>query len=198
MASPEQVLLEFYIENSPVQPFNWLQGRSFSEAFVICIGAGPWKFGRRKKIQGEALEKLGGRDISQLPKTEACKFYPLDWQNKFLYNSVCFINNYNISFEIFCKDLYNKENVFFALNSIYSLAGAKGNPKVLSLFCRDGLQLPSFPIDRHVKRKLTELKLPTEEFDMISLCNSVGINPRDAAVAFVRAASDMDNPDWSI
>jgi hypothetical protein len=33
---------------------------------------------------------------------------------------------------------------------------------------------------------------------MIEVCEKAGIDPRLAAVTFVRTASDMDNPDWSI
>lgn len=202
MANSEKVLLDFYNQQTPVQHFNWLQGRSFSEAFVICIGAGPWKFDRRKKIQGEALDKLGNRDINELSRDEASRFYPLEWQNEFLTNSVKSLQDVlHWSFDYFCEDLITRtktKGVFFGLDSIYDLTQCSGSPKVLSLFCRDALQIPSFPIDRHVKRKLIELGLPTNERKMISLCFKVGINPSDAAVAFVRAASDMDNPDWSV
>lgn len=198
MVSSEQALLDFYKEHTPVESFKWLQGRSYSEAFVICIGAGPWKFERRKKIQGEALKKLQGRDISDLGLDEASKFYPLKWQNTFLHNSVQSLGILKQSFDFFCKELNLIEDVYFALDAIFDITRCSGNPKVLSLFCRDSLQLSSFPIDRHVKRKLIELGLPTNERKMIGLCNKVGIDPREAAVAFVRAASDMDNPDWSI
>lgn len=89
------------------------------------------------------------------------------------------------------------EDPAFALTYMRNLVGTK-EAKVISLFCRDGLGAPSFPIDRHVKRKLQELHLPTNEDDMIEVCEKAGIDPRRAAATFVRTASDMDNPDWSI
>ena len=46
-----------------VEPFDWLDGRSYSDAFVICLAAGPWRILRRTKIQQEALNKLNGRDL---------------------------------------------------------------------------------------------------------------------------------------
>lgn len=190
-----KTLSDFYQSQLPVEPFHWLRGRSFSEAFVICIGAGPWKFGRRKKIQGEALNKLAGRDISEVMMDEAKDFYPLAWQNNFILETSKSMRDIGLSFNAFCEDIKNKPQT---LQLIKNISKSKGNPKVISLFCRDALQAPSFPIDRHVKRKLIELGLPANEDKMIKVCSDAGIDPRSAAVAFVRAASDMDNPDWSI
>lgn len=209
MANAEQTLLDFYKANSPVVPFKWLQGRTFSEAFVICIGAGPWKFGRRKKIQGEVLDRLQGKDLVDLDLNEVSEFYPLAWQNNFLENTVRFLQQTRKEFEQHCSfitSFYTKQEIdgiktnllYYPLSEVHAMTQCSGNPKVLSLFCRDGLKLPSFPIDRHVKRKLIELGLPTNERRMMHLCTKAGIDPREVAVAFVRAASNMDNPDWSI
>lgn len=191
-----EVLKEFFAANAQQAiGFNWLQGRSVSEAFVICIGAGPWKFNRRKTIQGQALEKLRGRDIMGITEKEAYDFYPLDWQNHFLIRATNKLKEWNVSFFKYCAEA--TENPDFALSFMRNLVQTK-DAKVISLFCRDRLWAPSFPIDRHVRRKLQELKLPTKEDDMIQVCNRAGIDPRKAAVVFVRTASDMDNPDWSI
>lgn len=190
------ILKKFCKENeNNSMPFDWLRGRSVSEAFVICLGAGPWKFGRRKNIQGQALEKLNGRDISEISIEEAREFYPLEWQNNFLLIAARALREYNMTFDKYCQEAM--EDPEFALAYIRSLVATK-EAKVISLFCRDGLGAPSFPIDRHVKRKLQELNLPTDEDSMIEVCEKAGIDPRIAAVTFVRTASDMDNPDWSV
>jgi hypothetical protein len=176
-------------------PFDWLRGRSYSEAFVICLGAGPWKFNRRKKIQEQSLEKLQGRDLSELYGTEP--WYPLDWQNKFLLRATVNLRKWDLTFSEVCL-VANQMSGSGALETIRELVGTDKYPKVISLFCRDGLGVPSFPIDRHVRRKLKELNLPDDEDKMIKLCNKADIDPRLAAVMFVRVASDMDNPDWSV
>ncbi len=189
------ILKAFCKENEGnARSFDWLRGRSVSEAFVICLGAGPWKFGRRKTIQGQSLQKLNRRDIADLTEEEASNFYPLDWQNKFLLHASRTLRANNTTFAEYCTVAMKSPNT--ALQAIKSLAGTK-DAKVISLFCRDGLKAPSFPIDRHVKRKLQELKLPSDEESMMKVCKSCGIDPRIAAVTFVRTASDMDNPDWS-
>lgn len=195
MKNQRSKLLTFWEENQDnAKPFGWLQGRSYSEAFVICIGAGPWKYNRRKTIQGQALERLGGRDLLDIILEEDDDWYPLKWQNDFLFTTVRSLLKINgPTFQGFCSDLAPE----YALSNIRKLARTK-NAKVISLFCRDALQVPSFPIDRHVRRKLKELELPTDEDTMIKICTDVGIDPRLVAVAMVRTASDMDNPDWSI
>ena len=177
-------------------PFDWLRGRRYSEAFVICLGAGPWKFERRKNIQKAALEKLKTLDLSNLSLKNTEDFYPLKWQNQFLYNAVDTIKKRNITFDSYCQKLIDEEPEF-ALLQMKRLVRTP-NAKVISLFCRDALKVPSFPIDRHVRRKLIELNLPTKELNIMRLCYILNLNPREVAVAFVRAASDMDNPDWSI
>lgn len=194
--SSKQRLVEFWEQNKELaHPFNWLRGRSFSDAFVICVGAGPWKFGRRKSIQGQALRALGGRDLTFLSENEIVQMYPLQWQRDFTQRAVDNLTRpesawKKSSFEDFCTGKPGRRIML-------SLVGSSST-KVISLFCRDALKVPSFPIDRHVRRKLIELNLPADEEKMIDLCEEAGINPRKAAVAFVRAASDMDNPDWSI
>jgi hypothetical protein len=176
-------------------PFDWLRGRSYSEAFVICLGAGPWKFNRRKKIQGESLDRLQGRDLSELYGTEP--WYPLEWQNNFLHRATVNLRKWDLTLSEVCL-VARQMPGSGALKTIQELVGTDKDPKVISLFCRDGLGVPSFPIDRHVRRKLKELNLPVDEDKMIKLCQEADIDPRLAAVMFVRVASDMDNPDWSL
>ena len=180
-----QVLTDFYNSCTDKRHFTWLRGRSYSEALVICVGAGPWRFERRKKIQGLALSALNNQDLKFFPEN----VYPLTWQNNIIKNI-----KQNLGWSFFdklCSRIAHRD-------TLLELSGCKNLPKVLSLFCRDSLKIPSFPIDRHVKRKLEELGLPTKEDDIVNLCMEAKLDPRKVAVAFVRVASDMDNPDWSI
>lgn len=170
--------------------FTWLDGRSASDAFIICIGAGPWKFKRRQHIQKLGLERLAGRDLSELP--ENIDWYPLTWQNDYVQRTVGFLHQAKKTMAEFCAGVTSRLEV-------YEAAGNPYGSKVLSLFCRDALQVASFPIDRHVRRLLMMHQLPwTREETLIKLCEEADIDPREMAVACVRAASDMDNPDWSL
>jgi len=196
----EETLLNYYNEHIVNFPngdpsFSWLEGRTYSEKFIICIGAGPWRFARRQAIQQMALDKLDGRDLISL---ECIDWFPLSWQNKYVnlmiehimecyshdmctMESWCYhakLNNWHYSLNLICKPI--------------------GYSKVLSLFNRDGLKLKAFPIDRHVERKLRELGLPINEDKIIDMCDKLNIDCNKAACLFVRTASSMDNPDWSI
>jgi hypothetical protein len=199
----ELILKDFWKRHKDqAQPFNWLRGRSYSDAFVICIGAGPWRFGRRRAIQGRALQILNGRDLTSLTNDEIEDMYPLRWQREFVKNAIQNLHKEHESFEHFC-DLCKspcgteRPGRSVMLRVMLGLVDTN-NAKVISLFCRDALKVPSFPIDRHVKRKLIELGLPPNEYKIIELCQKIGIDPCKVAVAFVRAASNMDNPDWSV
>jgi hypothetical protein len=173
--------------------FTWLNGRSFSDAFVICIGAGPWRLERRKKIQQLALDKLAGRDILHIE--DNINWYPLNWQNKFVNNLNNYLKKTGLSMDLFC-DIIQAENYNQLL---YSACGCPNGSKVLSLFCRDGLKISNcFPIDRHVKRFLKENDLPTKESAMIELCLHANIDSARFATAIVRNYGNVDNPDWSI
>lgn len=179
-------------------PFEWLKGRTYSEAFVICIGAGPWKFERRKKIQGEALRRLEKRDLADLKP--AVKWYPLSWQNDFVNNMIKNLSINNLTMNKLCCKLACSHctKPELAREYIFNFAGCPKGSKVLSLFCRDGIGIPSFPIDRHVKRFLVKYNLPTNEGKMIKLCQELELDPCKIAIGCVRASSNMDNPDWSI
>ena len=103
-----QAILNAFWEDhkNKAQPFNWLRGRSYSDAFVICVGAGPWKLGRRKAIQGQALRILDGRYLIWLTHDEIENMYPLRWQQEFVKNAVQNLLDQGWSskgFESFCE-----------------------------------------------------------------------------------------------
>lgn len=185
-------LISIYKNFQNKELFNWLDGRSYSDAFVICIGAGPWRISRRKQIQQLALDHLNYRDIINIH--EPIAWYPLTWQNNFLSNLYDYLNQNKIFMDDFCE-LVIKNN---DLDLLYNACGCPNGAKVLSLFARDSLKINSFPIDRHVRKFLIENNLPSNEKEMIKLCLSVGLNPRKVATGIVRNIGNVDNPDWSI
>jgi len=201
MNQQEKILLNFYnteIINYPNPEFSWMNGRSYSEKFVICVGAGPWKFGRRKKIQGDVLAKLNGRDLTH-PNIHVnnyeCKWYPLTWQNLFVECMKYYLLANKITMDQYCEKIIETND----RHHVYKNTSDSGKyTKVISLFCRDGLGIDAFPIDRHVKRKLEELNLPANEDKLIDMCRALNLKPAKVATLFVRTASEMDNPDWSI
>ncbi len=166
--------------------FTWLDGLNSSQAFLACIGAGPWKLARRQKIQEGALEILGQNDLLFV-SNEIINYFPLQWQKNIVQNLT---NNLKSTFNTFCNKLYSRKMLYNACG-----VSSKG-VKVLSLFCRDYLKFDAFPIDRHVKRLLKDNKLPTTEDEMIYLCSLSGLFPNKVATAFVKQGG-VQNPDLS-
>jgi len=188
-----------------VEMFSWLDGLTYSQSFMVCMGAGPWKIGRRQKIQEGALRWLGKRDLydtdlltKRFDYSNTVDCFPLEWQKKTTQYLVGTLHQQNISMEKLCELLTDKYlcDDDYARKEFYKSCGSNGT-KVLSLFCRDALKIDSFPIDRHVRRILKENDLPTNEDDIINLCRVARLDPRKVATAFVRTAS-VDNPHWNL
>lgn len=170
------------IENSSIiDDGTWLDHLNSSQAFLTCIGAGPWKVNRRNFIQKQAIANLGALDLSEIKNVEVFKF-PLDWQNQKVYNLIEYLNNISYSMEHFSDELKKIPN---AVEVLYSVTKTKGRAKVLDLFARDYLKTISFPIDRHVERMLKENEFPVNEKYMIELCQAAGLNPSRIARVFV-------------
>lgn len=178
----------------------WLP-QDASAAFIVCIGAGPWTYPRRRKIQYEGLQQLNGRDIADLTGTE--KWFPLDWQNEMLNTLTVKLKTMGRehwfappSMTRFVTNL-RKISPIMARDTFYHACGRPHGTKVLSLYLRDYVQVPCFPIDRHVKRSLQELRLPTREDSMLDLCNDIGVDPIPIARLLIGGKLIGGNPDWS-
>ena len=165
-----------------------------NQAFVCCIGAGPWKYGRRRTIQLKALTQLGQRCISQLSGDE--QWFPLGWQNRMLSSLTVTLKTLQTSMFHFGAALQGMEPVK-ARTTFYDACGSPEGTKVLSLFLRDFVGVPCFPIDRHVRRELLLLCLPTKEVDLLAAFTDVGVDPIPAARMLGTSKLDGGNPDWS-
>ena len=159
---------------------NWM-GYEPSRAFLIALGAGPWKVDRRKAVQQKALEWFSHKyhDLVDIPDVHQ-RIFPLDWQNKFLENMVSSLKKANMSFKFKCQDWRRDVRWERAAVNLFNMCGiGKQGTKVLWMFIRDFLELPSFPIDRHIKRMLQEVNLPNDVWYIVALCQRIGTNPND-------------------
>lgn len=163
----------------------WLRHMTATQAFVVCVGAGPWRITRRRKIQTEALEQVGDMDLSDCDSVPS---YPLVWQNSMVQHLHDYLK-VRTTMTAFCAGLQDPRD-------LYAAAGCPKGTKVLSLFARDYLELPAFPIDRHVRRLLQAHQLPCREDVLIALCRYLGFHPSDVAQLLVRYGSrdDTMNP----
>lgn len=172
-----------------------------SAAFICCIGAGPWRYPRRRKIQHEALKQLDGRDLADLTGTEL--WFPLDWQNEMLAALVSSIKRmgrerlYSIPSMVKFVDAMRKISPTNARRNFYSACGRPHGTKVLSLYLRDFIGVECFPIDRHVKRVLIEQRLPLNELALLELCHEADVDPIPIARMMISGKLDGGNPDWS-
>jgi len=184
------------------QPSNWKPWlpQNPNLAFMCCIGAGPWKFDRRQKIQRLGMTRLGPRDISDL--SGAIAWFPLDWQNEMVNSLNQYLNRSRPPLTMYrlCRDVLTKidpASPISARTHFYRVCGRPHGTKVLSLFLRDHLEVPSFPIDRHVGRMLKELGLPTKEDALLDACQQNGVDPIRVARNLGTTRLDGGNPDWS-
>jgi hypothetical protein len=173
------------------QFFGWLDDLTYSEAFFVCVGAGPWKYQRREKVQNMALTWLGDRDISEL--TEYVDAYPLSWENKMATAMASNLRKAGLSFDEFCAEIKDKavKSPSRTLFKFYKAAGTPHGAKVLSLFCRDKLNIECFPVDRWVRRWLVRHGLPTDESGMVQVCRHAGVDTKYAATAAVQTGLDV-------
>lgn len=181
------MIKEFKPKKSP----RWLP-KTYSAAFVVCLGAGPWRYNRRRHIQGLALDKIKKVDLRYL-KVKQCNFYPLKWQNDILVKMVLFLRKNNTTFKDFCKKVIEKNSI----DLFYKACEKNNHIKTISLFCRDKLKIDSFPIDRHVAKNLKKYNLPINEQIMIDLCRKNNLNPIKVSYSLVSRNLDKGNPNWS-
>jgi hypothetical protein len=167
--------LERNIDKVKDENWKWLNHLTASQAFLVCIGAGPWKIGRRTLIQNQAVAGLENNDLSQI-KNVACFKYPLDWQNQKVNDLIAYLNRYSLTMNQYVY--YLKSIGPCAAQHLYKSTKTKGRAKVLDLFIRDYLKAAAFPIDRWVKRSLNAYGLPLHENFLLELCGFAGINPR--------------------
>lgn len=151
-------------------------------AFLACVGAGPWKAKRRKAVQDKAIEWFRDRwnDLCAVTPNYLMKDqpYPLVWQNRMLYDLVVNLRKSPRTFFGWCNVWKDSKQPERCIREFFEMCEHpnKGT-KVLWLFTRDYLNLPGFPIDRHVEDFLKKLDLPTDPWYIMDLCNSVGIDP---------------------
>lgn len=193
-------IVQLYNTFGQIKENDWLDGRSYSDAFVLCISSGPWRSDRRFKIQSDAISFVAGRDLSEINSN--IDFFPLMWQNSFLNSIIHFLQLRNQSMTEYCNEIikaYDETKYLHVVRfALYSACNCPKGSKVLSLFVRDRLKfLPCFTIDRHVKRYLKDHNLPQTEVEMVKLCEENNIDSRLFALGIAQS-SGIKNPDWSV
>lgn len=174
-------LLEAVFEVGLIERDPWLDALTLSEAWVACMGAGPWTRPRRATVQAAALDQLAGRDLAELAGRPVT-WFPLAWQNRAIEGAAAWGRDRGGSFDAAAWDLgWRARSVLLEparARRILAAAGGFRRPvKVVSLFTRDALELPAFPLDRHVRRWLEAQGLPLDEEEVIAVIAGAGLDP---------------------
>lgn len=153
-----------------------------NSAFLTCVGAGPWKAERRKKVQGKAIEWFHTRwnDFYGVAPGYVHKNppFPLVWQNRMVYDLAENLSKESRTFFGWCNIWKESKEWERCIKEFFEMCGQTYvGTKVLWLFTRDYLNLPGFPIDRHVEAFLRKLDLPINPWYITELCLNVGIDP---------------------
>lgn len=176
-----------------------------NSAFLACVGAGPWKAERRKKVQDAAIEWFHSRwnDFYGVVPGYLHREppFPLTWQNNMVYDLATSVRKSGRTWFGWCHVWKNSREWQRCTREFFEMCGHpnKGT-KVLWLFTRDYLNLPGFPIDRHVEAYLKKLGLPTNPWYITELCLDVGIDPSalNRSIFFEKSTnfgwSDEDEP----
>lgn len=191
-----QVLYEAALKSGAAEKV-WLPYAA-SPAFLCCLGAGPWKYNRRRDIQHKALISLKGRDVGELSPDDV--IFPLKWQNDMLRSMIVFLQQGRGprvgAMPSLVSELRSMDP-FEARQAFYRAAGQPRGTKVLSLYLRDYVGIPCFPVDRHVRRTLEIVGLPADEHALIDICRRANVDP--IVVARFLGTKDLNggNPDWT-
>ena len=197
---PHRRLLNAY---EPLKQHSLLRGwlpDDFDQSFVICVGAGPWTINRRFEVQRQALEWLAGNDGSLAAVGErqlSISCYPLQWQNTLVENMARYLHEGGwtmTTFGLALRGLASYDRWAEALDLLHFAANHGRRTKVVSLYARDFLLIPAFPVDRHVRRILQANDLPTREGELVSLCMRHQLNPCSISRAFFYGSVEKANP----
>lgn len=183
----------------PTYDHTWV-GSNPSRAFLICVGAGPWKVNRRQVVQGKALEWLGDRDLGNIHYGHFdYNVYPFKWQNNMLFNMLISLRSRCTKFTHICNEWKDNKNHWKEITKeFFNMCGTTENgTKVLWLFVRDYLQFPAFPIDRWIKRALETHKLPQNSWQMVDLCIEAGVDPNRLNRALFSGSNPDFQEDWN-
>lgn len=166
---------------------NWLPADA-TQAYIVCIAQGPWKVERRMKITKAACLEAKGKDMSQIADIAA---FPFAWQKGLVsgINKHLRASGQKMPELIAMVRTLAKTDSAKARELFYRACGTKGAPKVLSLFLRDYVRIPTFSIDRWVKRILVANNLPVNENALVALCEEKGYDPVAVAIGAVRYSS---------
>lgn len=174
--------------------YQWLP-RDPVDALLVCVGAGPWRYGRRRAVQQAALLKYQGLRAKgwNFNELQGTPLFPLAWQNLIVDRLSRWCCDMDFSWPYFLAVTQDPADDLQAI----AKGQAGGRFKVIDMFVRDFLVAPAFPIDRHVRAQLQEHGLPADQAVLLCACLDLKIDPIPLARWLGSSRLDGGNPDWS-
>lgn len=145
--------------------------------FLITTSWGPWVISRQMDVWSRMKHTFPGVKDDIRNADENFNGFPFGWQN----NRVIAISKYLKQTSKSFRDIIEQ---FKSLNAVESrdclaeISGATQNKKTISCFIRDFLLKNTFPIDTRVSEMLSCLGLPSDEDQIIKLCEMDNVNSR--------------------
>lgn len=203
MPTLEARLRELYVQLPPCKHNpKWL-GDEPNVAYLLCVGSGPWKIQRRVQVQARAIRWVleAGGDITMVNEHRLWRMFPLDWQNRLVAHGARAARYRKQTFAQYMQALRVRMNAAPGaplppqaeqVATWFKECGCEPDKgaKVLWMFLRDWLGVPSFPIDRHVGAWLREHGFPVDSRRMVELCGAACVPASD----FARRLFPADNP----
>jgi hypothetical protein len=162
---------------------NWFRpSHNWTERWLISMSLGPWKIPRTETIRDHVLKELCRRHLETLSDAQiAALGFPLEWQTRYTAKLAIYLQNSETTMDRFCSHLRTGSGLK-ARGELQAATGA-GESKCIDYFVREALQLDVFPIDRWVRRLLSNYGIPESQEQLIELCYATGQNVRYVARA---------------
>ncbi|MFC1675231.1 hypothetical protein ACFL1K_05055 [Candidatus Omnitrophota bacterium] len=145
--------------------------------FLITNSWGPWHSNRQMEVWN-AMKSAFPEVANDIRKArQDFKGFPLPWQNERVKNISEYLKRESKTFEeviIYLRSLTGLQ----ARDYLAEILGAGKNKKTISCFIRDFLFKDTLPIDSRVSEMLSCLGLPSDEDEMVRLCEMDGVPSR--------------------
>jgi hypothetical protein len=181
------------VDRNPPAGWNYMNGRNWSQKWLISVSLGPWREQRAMQVMHQFLNNFGHRRLSSLKETQRLPFPRLsgDWQWEWTLRLAEYLRSYRLSEREFFGYLKAIDGGGLAARgALRAICGAWGPSKTIDYFVREALDLEVIPVDRHVERVLAKAGLGSiSQADIIAACHAIGVKPQRLARALYTALS---------
>ena len=145
--------------------------------FLITVSWGPWNVGRQLQVWKNFMNSYEDviEDIRNARKD--FKGFPLNWQNDRVKSLAKNLSEERTDFMTLIDRLKPLSGIE-ARDHLSELCNVKQNKKIISCFVRDFLLKETFPIDTRVNEMLGCFGLPSDEDQVVRLCEKDGVSSR--------------------